>query len=125
MLPLTLHLGATCTLTGMKVEILYLAGCPNHPPTVDLAGDVIRQLGINAEIEEVEVTGPDDAEQIGFLGSPTVLVDGVDVEPAAPSRRDFGFSCRRYGENGVPGAEIIRRALPDAGSGTGRQFRCN
>ena len=98
----------------MKVQVLYFDGCPNHQKTVELAEDVVRELGVDANVEEVEVKGPEDAKQVRFLGSPTVQVNGEDVEPAARSRSDFGFSCRPYNGKGMPERELIKQACLDA-----------
>jgi hypothetical protein len=53
-----------------------------------------------------------------FLGSPTVRVDGVDVEPGAEKRRDFAFSCRIYrsedGASEQPAESWVRDALIEA-----------
>ena len=65
----------------MHIEILYFEGCPNHAPTVELVKRTVANLGVQAQIEEVEVASPEQVEQLRFLGSPTVLVDGVDIEP--------------------------------------------
>ena len=58
------------------------------------------------------------AESFRFLGSPTVLVDGVDVEPSARNSDQIGFGCRIYtcGDKrvGVPGEDLIRAALIEA-----------
>ena len=98
----------------MKVQVLYFTGCPNHTPTVDLARQVIAEIGVDAEIEEVEVTSGDDAAEVRFLGSPTVLVDGVDIEPSARDRNDFGFSCRTYDGAGVPPRALMVAAVESA-----------
>lgn len=95
----------------MKVEVLYFEGCPNHEPAVRLAREVVHELGLGAPVEEVEITSPEDAERLRFLGSPTILVDGVDVEPGARSRTDYGFSCRTYGGTGVPRRELVADAM--------------
>ncbi|MEO2016246.1 MAG: hypothetical protein ABGZ53_17950 [Fuerstiella sp.] len=97
----------------MKIDILYLDGCPNHQPVVALAEQVVAELRLDADIEEVEV-GPDDAERLRFLGSPTVHVNGVDVEPTARGRNDVGFACRTYNGQGMPDREIIMQACLDA-----------
>jgi copper chaperone CopZ len=99
----------------MKVDVLYLEGCPNHGPTVELAKRVIADLGIDALVEEVEVKGMEDAERFRFLGSPTVVVNGMDIEPGARSRTDFGFCCRTYDGRGVPPRELLEDALHDRG----------
>ena len=98
----------------MKIDVLYFDGCPNHKPAVALAEQVVAELGLDASIEEIEVKGPEDAEQVRFLGSPTVQVNGRDVEPAARSRSDFGFSCRPYNGKGMPDRELIKQACLDS-----------
>jgi hypothetical protein len=96
----------------MKIEILYFPGCPNHGPTVQRVREVIARDGIDAEICEIDVTGERTAEQLGFLGSPTVRVNGLDIEPASRSATYAGMSCRRY-VGGIPSEEMIRAALQE------------
>ena len=102
----------------MKVEILYFSGCPNHAPAVDRVREVLAQEAAPAEMIEVEVTDAATAQQIGFLGSPSVRVNGQDVEPAARAARSFGMSCRTYTDGdrraGVPPQEWIRTAVREA-----------
>jgi hypothetical protein len=100
------------------VEILYFQGCPNHEPARALVERLATELQIEPEIRLVEVADPDKAVALRFLGSPTVRVDGVDVEPGAAERRDFAFSCRVYPlEGGVgeqPEESWVREALTEA-----------
>jgi hypothetical protein len=79
-----------------RVEILYFEGCPNHEPARALVERLARELDVEPEIALVEVVDPDAAVALRFLGSPTVRVNGVDVEPGAEERRDFAFACRIY-----------------------------
>ena len=101
-----------------RVEILYFEGCPNHEPARALVERLARQLGIEPEIDLVEVTDPDAAVALRFLGSPTMRIDGLDVEPGAEQRRDFALSCRMYrSERGVseqPDEHWVREALTEA-----------
>ncbi len=61
----------------------------------------LRMLVLEAGLTEDDIAlerveSPEDAEAQRFLGSPTVRVDGVDVEPGAAERADFGMKCRLY-----------------------------
>jgi copper chaperone CopZ len=103
----------------MKVQVLYFEGCPNHEPAVALARQVIADLGVDASVGEVEVKDADDAERMRFLGSPTVIVDGVDIEPCARSRTDFGFCCRTYNGKGIPSRKLLEDALQHRGPAPG------
>lgn len=95
-----------------KVQILYFEGCPNHRETVERVRAVVSELGITAEIAKVEVETARDAERLRFLGSPSVHVDGVDIEPAARGSSSFAFACRTYGPGeGAPPRELIASAL--------------
>jgi hypothetical protein len=102
----------------MKVEILYISGCPNHFSAIDCVRAVLAQEEIPAEMVEVEVTDAATAQQVGFLGSPSIRVDGQDVEPAARAFRAFGMMCRTYIDRcrrtGVPPPEWIRAAVREA-----------
>ena len=95
----------------VTLELLYFDGCPNHQPTVELAREVLLELGIQAEIREVRVETAEDAQTHRFVGSPTLRVDGEDIEPQARARTDFGLSCRIYASGGIPGRKLLVEAL--------------
>ncbi len=101
-----------------RVEILYFEGCPNQEPARALVERLARQLHVEPQIELVEVTDPEAAVKLRFLGSPTVRVNGVDVEPGAAERRDFAYSCRIYRRDGgtseQPEESWVRDALIEA-----------
>jgi hypothetical protein len=102
----------------VRVEILYLSGCPNHAPAVDRVLEVLEQEGTTADIVELEVMDAIAAETVGFLGSPSIRIDGRDVEHAGRAACGFGLMCRTYvdGERraGVPPRELIRAAVREA-----------
>lgn len=100
----------------MQIDILRFDGCPNHRPTSELVRDVVQSLGIDATIREIEVRDADEAARLRFFGSPTVQVDGRDVDPAVSGRADCSFSCRMYGRSGVPSRTLVERALKEATS---------
>ena len=100
------------------VEILYIDGCPNSGPARELVERVAAEIGVQPEIELVEVDDAAAAAGLRFLGSPTVRVDGRDVEPGAEERRGAVLSCRVYrterGVSGRPDEGWIRSALTGA-----------
>ena len=98
-------------MTQKRIEVLFLEGCPNHAPAVELARSIADELGVDAVIQEVGVFSPAKARAMQFLGSPSSRVDGVDVEPGARSRTDYGYSCRTYGGAGLPSADFVRDAI--------------
>jgi hypothetical protein len=100
----------------MKIELLYVAECPNHLPAVEIIQDVLREQGLSEEIQQIEVTDGEQAVALCFRGSPSVRVDGKDVEPnITGSSGSFGISCRTYlvdgRRQGTPRREWIRNAV--------------
>jgi hypothetical protein len=97
----------------LQIDVLYFENCPNHLPTVDRINSILREEGCRAEVKEVLVPDMETAQRENFLGSPTVRVNGMDIEPSAQHRKDFGLMCRRY-TGGVPTDELIRAAIRSA-----------
>lgn len=99
----------------MKVELLYFDGCPNHETLAAHLPALLRAAGVSAGMEPVHVASEADARRLRFLGSPSVRVDGRDVEAGADERGDFGLKCRLYrtpgGLQGVPPDDWILAAL--------------
>jgi len=99
----------------MRVEVLYFEGCPNHAPTVERVRAELLSHGLPKEIEEVEIHNQAEAEALGFLGSPSVRINGLDIEREARNLKSFGMSCRTYLEgtvrSGSPSSDLIGRAL--------------
>ena len=98
----------------MKIEVLYIDGCPHFPATVDAVKKCWGQSELTCVITEISVTDQKTAVQIGFLGSPTVRINGLDIEPSARHRTAFGMMCRTYEGSGVPSEDLIREAIKDA-----------
>jgi Thioredoxin domain len=77
---------------GLDVRVLYTEGCANTPQTVQRIRDVAQRMGIQIEVRQVQVTSQDQADECRFLGSPTVQIDGQDIDPAARTANAFGFT---------------------------------
>lgn len=107
----------------MKVEILYFEGCPHHRATVERITEVLHEEGLQAELSEVNVPGEAVAQALGFLGSPTVRIAGLDIEPEARASRSYGMMCRTYTEagrrEGLPSKAVIRAAIREALASSG------
>ncbi len=102
----------------MKVEILYFRDCPHYLATVNAVRETLEQEGVLAEIAAVEVRDSTSAQQLRFLGSPSIRINGADIELAARDSREFGLSCRTYAAHGgcagTPPQEWIRAAVREA-----------
>ena len=99
----------------MDIEFLYWEGCPSYPEARELLGEVLAERGLDAAIELREVTSQDEAEALAFPGSPTIRVDGRDVDPVGAAGRP-ALMCRIYrkpdgGVSPVPTREQLEAAL--------------
>jgi hypothetical protein len=80
----------------VRVELLYFDGCPNHEALLPHLQALLDDADMHVEIALRNVPDDEAAQRERFLGSPTVRVDGHDVEPGATGRTDFGLKCRLY-----------------------------
>jgi hypothetical protein len=80
------------TQAAIQVEVLSTAGCANAPPTVALIESTAAALGIPIDLSHVLLVSPEEARQRRFHGSPTVLVNGVDIDPSMRDEQSFGFT---------------------------------
>lgn len=99
----------------MRIELLHWEGCPSTPEARQLLDEVLAELGIEATVELRDVTTDEEAEALGFPGSPTIRVDGRDIDPAGAALRP-ALTCRIYrlpdGRiSPVPSREQIQEAL--------------
>ncbi len=76
----------------VHVQVVYTEGCANTPPTIRRIHEVAAELGIPIELTQVLVRTEEEAEEHRFLGSPTVLVNGLDLDPAMRGQTAFGFT---------------------------------
>lgn len=98
----------------MLVELLTFQGCPHAKPALDLVDRLVAERGIAATVRRVDVPDAEAAASQRFLGSPTIRVNGRDIEPGADERSDYALSCRVYRtEDGLKG-EPDERWLSDA-----------
>ena len=76
----------------MRIQLLTFPGCPHAETARATLRALLATPGIAVEVEEVDTTAPDTPESLRRWGSPTVLIDGVDIEGEEPT----GPSCRLY-----------------------------
>jgi hypothetical protein len=98
----------------MKVEILYFDGCPTYLKAEKTLREILEEQGVDAEVELVAVNTDEGAQEVRFVGSPTIRVDGEDLFPI-PDRPEYALGCRMYatpeGLRGSPTAEMLSKAL--------------
>lgn len=93
-----------------SIEVLVTPGCPHAEETTSLVREVASRLGPGSEVRVSTIRDADDATARGFPGSPTVRVDGLDLE--GPAIGPPAFACRRYEDgSGIPPAWLVEAAV--------------
>jgi hypothetical protein len=79
-----------------RVELLFWDGCPSHPQALAELRAVMADLGLDPETVLVrEVDTDERAGRERFVGSPTIRIDGEDIDPP-PGGEPTGLTCRVY-----------------------------
>lgn len=100
----------------MKIQFLFFEGCPSHEQGLLRLEKVLREESVNAQIEIIEVVSEKQAAELGFIGSPTILVNGGDIDPHGLEGQFPALTCRVYrladGRfSPLPPESMIRKAL--------------
>lgn len=95
----------------MDILLRYFDGCPNWREADTVLHQALATLGLSDEVVGYEqVTTVEDAERLGFTGSPTILIDGED--PFASSGARPGLACRVYATpDGLRGAPTVTQVV--------------
>jgi hypothetical protein len=100
---------------SMIVELLYFDGCPHAEALLSRVRGLMAEAGVKEPVQLRRVASAHDAVRERFLGSPTLRINGRDVEPGADDRDDYGLKCRIYrtpdGIAGIPADHWIHDAL--------------
>ncbi len=99
----------------MRIEFLYWEDCPSHTEALERLRQVMLEEGLPDRVELVRIASQDDAVRHGFPGSPTVRINGEDLQPEG-ARGGAVLTCRTYRTEDdrlspLPTATMLRRAL--------------
>jgi hypothetical protein len=100
----------------VRIELLFWEGCPSYPEARALLDRVLAERGLAVPVEMREVTSQEEAERLAFPGSPTIRIDGRDVDQKGEAGRAM-LACRIYRladgrPSPVPSREQLEAALP-------------
>jgi hypothetical protein len=79
----------------MTVELLWWDGCPSHPEALADLERILREEGVDARVERVEIQDDDQARTERFPGSPTIRIDGEDIVSPGDGE-PYSLTCRVY-----------------------------
>ncbi len=101
-----------------KIDILYHEKCSHYPQAIERVKQVCSEEGIDAKINEIQITSEEEARKYRFFGSPTIQIDGEDLESEEERQQGHDHvldSCRIYNYKGqlymIPHKEAIRLAV--------------
>jgi hypothetical protein len=101
-----------------RVELLWWEGCPSTDEALAMLREEMTAVGLDpAAIDVREVSSDTDAEREEFIGSPTIRVEGRDVQPVPDE--PIGLACRVYRTRDgrispLPDRAEVRQTLSDA-----------
>ena len=76
----------------IKVQVLYSDGCLRTPLTIERVKEVSQRMAIQIDLTTVQINTFDEIMEWNFIGSPTVRVNGVDIDPSARGDSFGGFT---------------------------------
>ena len=97
----------------MRLELLYTPGCPNLPKARVLLRETLQSLGLDLSPREIEVSDPGQAQAEAFPGSPTIRIDGLDIEPESAPTVGSGFRIYETG-TGAPDGQLLKFKIAQA-----------
>jgi hypothetical protein len=103
-----------------RIELLWWEGCPSTDKALAQLREILGEFGLGgAEVRRREIKTDAQAAEAGFRGSPTILINGVDVNPGAEPEEPNPLTCRVYHRRDgrispIPDSDDIRESLREA-----------
>jgi hypothetical protein len=106
----------------VRIAVQYMGGCPHWKLADERVRLALSRLGLAAtDVAHEVIDSWEKAQAVGFHGSPTILVNGLD--PFADAAAPVGLSCRLYatpdGLAGAPTVDQVMHAINSAMASTG------
>ncbi len=100
----------------MRIEFLYWSECPSHEDALDRLMELLAEEEVEGDLETIEVSSEEEAAELRFVGSPTIRVNGEDVDAEGIRGLPYRLTCRVYqrpdgGVSPLPPEGLIRAAI--------------
>jgi glutaredoxin len=79
-------------MMSIVVQILFSEGCPHTSATIELIKNMSQEMKLDIALEPIQIDDQKQARELNFLGSPTIRINGVDIDPSARSAQFSGFT---------------------------------
>ncbi len=81
----------------LDIQLLHTRACHGYERAMRELEVALEEAGLPVRFEVILVNSQEEAEQHRFIGSPTIRVNGTDIESEAANVEKFGTgSCRPY-----------------------------
>lgn len=102
----------------MQIQLLYFSGCPSYKDGLENLKQALRELSLKEDFEMINIETDQMAQEHNFIGSPTIRINRVDIDPKARNAKVTGYKgCRIYqteeGLKGTPTVETIKKAIKE------------
>jgi hypothetical protein len=104
-------------VSSPRIELLWWDGCPSTDRALAQLRELMGEFGLrDAEVVMREILTEAQAAETGFRGSPTIQIDGVDVDPGGEPDAPNPLTCRVYHRRDgrispIPDPVLVREAL--------------
>lgn len=103
----------------MEIKLLYFSGCPSYKEGEKNLKQALKELGLGEDFEMINIETDEMAKEYNFIGSPTIRINGGDIDPRAREAKVTGYKgCRIYqtpeGIKGAPTVEMIKKVIQEA-----------
>ena len=100
----------------MRIEFLYWSQCPSHEDALDRLMEILAEEEAEGDLETIEVASDEEAQDLQFIGSPTIRIEGEDIDPEGLRGRPCRLACRVYRRpdgsvTSLPPEALIRAAI--------------
>jgi hypothetical protein len=104
---------------SIKIEFLFWEECPSHGTAWERLQGILKEKSLRAQVARIEIKTEEDAKQWNFCGSPTIRINGEDIDMVGAQAQRIGLNCRIYHTpdgrvTPVPSEEMIRKAIDSA-----------
>lgn len=103
------------SMAMLSIDVLYYEDCPHYKEAAETLKEVLDEEHVDAEVHMVPVSPGEHADIMGFIGSPTILINGQDLEPEVDRETPYQGHCRVYLYKDrpfeYPPKEMIREGL--------------
>ncbi|HYA32870.1 MAG TPA: DUF2703 domain-containing protein [Candidatus Bathyarchaeia archaeon] len=99
----------------LTIDVLFYEDCPHYQEAASILKEVLEEEHVEAKVNMIKVAEGGEAVVVGFLGSPTILVEGHDVQSGTDHTSPFQGHCRIFRYKGrvfeIPPKDMIREAV--------------